>query len=335
MARREPTTTMHILDTLYKNKDIGLMRASVLLAKAKLLRPSITMADVKRYRGTLDTVKEAPYVGFNSFVASLPREEYQIDIAYMKYAYNFMGGTDKQKAAAKRKGPVFALVCIDSFSKFAAVEPVYRTTSDETTRAIKLCFTKMGGAPKTIYSDDGPEFKLNFDQYLKEDPGERLGVEHVITKTHAAFAERFIRTMKRMINMRLQYDNSSTWVELLPAVMTLYNHGKSAKSSADEIGDPHSAHNMPPIKATDDKNALNVKLALMKHAVHKRATYPPLDVGNDVLVYKKRGVFAKEHTPQFKPTPQKVQEAEWKDGQKIYKIANESKLMMRHEIKMY
>ena len=295
-----------IIRRIYIHQEVGFNFLRV-YNQARAQRPSITKGDVRNFFNSLKVVAQKPYKGNNSFVASLPREEYQIDIAYMKYSFALMDASKAAIKAAQAKGPIFAMVCIDIFSKFAAVEPLMEASSAETARGVKILFEKMGGAPKTVYTDPGPEFQGHFAEYLKEVPGQRLGVKHLTTKGHAAFAERFIRTMKQMINVRLQTYSRRTWMSMLAPVMQMYNHGKSVLSPAGTKGSPHSAHHMTPAEATKDENALDVKLSLLANA-HQKRNYPPLIPNvSKVFIIRKQKKMDKEHAAKFVGPPAKVE----------------------------
>jgi hypothetical protein len=58
---------------------------------------------------------------------------------------------------------------------------------------------KMGKKPEIIYTDDeGALHKASIQDYFKEHK-----ITHYITRNHAWFAERFIRTFKSMLYKRI------------------------------------------------------------------------------------------------------------------------------------
>ncbi len=89
---------------------------------------------------------------------------------------------------------------IDIFTKCAVVVPIKNNKAPTLLEAMKEAITKMGGKPKTIFTDDegGMNTKLIM-QYLEAEH-----IRHIVTRSHAAVAERTIRTLKAMIYNRIE-----------------------------------------------------------------------------------------------------------------------------------
>jgi hypothetical protein len=69
----------------------------------------------------------------------------------------------------------------------------------DVTAGIFQCFEEMKGKPKIRYTDDEPSFSTQYlNEYYEEE-----GIKHYITRKHAAFAERFIRTYKALLYKRI------------------------------------------------------------------------------------------------------------------------------------
>ena len=102
---------------------------------------------------------------------------------------------------------------MDSFTKYAHIESLDRKGGNKWVLALKAIFNKMG-QPKQIFSD--PDSSLNsraVQSYLSG-----LGIEHIQTKEHAPIAERTIRTIKMLLDKRME-DNPKIWTQYLPAVL--------------------------------------------------------------------------------------------------------------------
>ena len=87
--------------------------------------------------------------------------------------------------------PKFALVIIDIFSEYGDAEPMFRKDNEAVLAAMKIIFSKMR-YPMSIYSDDDGAFKLKVKEFL-----DGLGINQIVTLTHATVVEMFIRTLKK------------------------------------------------------------------------------------------------------------------------------------------
>ena len=77
----------------------------------------------------------------------------------------------------------------------------------------------MDGKPKILYSDNEGAFNSKlFREYCD---GEKI--KSITTRTHAWVAERFIRTLKNMINKRIE-NNTKSWKDVLYEVLLTYNN---------------------------------------------------------------------------------------------------------------
>ena len=82
---------------------------------------------------------------------------------------------------------------IGIFSKFAHAVPMTKKDSIQAIPAFKECFKKIG-FPMSIYSDDDRAFQAGVKEFFTME-----GITHIVTLTHANVVERFIRTMRNMI----------------------------------------------------------------------------------------------------------------------------------------
>jgi hypothetical protein len=136
---------------------------------------SIKYDDVKRWFDK-NQVRKTNLRGFNSFIADHVKQEYQIDLFFVNEDDDFKVG----------------LLIIDIFSKYITVVPLKTKQPDDVLQGLKDGFHNMGGKPESIYSDDEGAFNSKLLQdYFKEHK-----IDHIVTRGHAAFAERGIRTIK-------------------------------------------------------------------------------------------------------------------------------------------
>ena len=93
----------------------------------------------------------------------------------------------------------YGILAVDSFTKFAHIESLDRKGGNKWVEALKAIFRKMG-YPRQIFSD--PDASLNSNAVQTNLKG--LGIEHIQTKEHAPIAERTIRTIKMLLNKRME-----------------------------------------------------------------------------------------------------------------------------------
>ena len=116
-----------------------------------------------------------------------------------------------------------------------------------------------------------------------------------MTRSHAAVAERTIRTVKAMIDKRIESakkrDNQNKrWIDVLNPVLITYNYKNK-----------HSATKMTPKDATKPSNHLQVKANLEMNRKYTRI-YPDVNVGDYVRIYnKKENMIKREYQFGAKP----------------------------------
>ena len=172
---------------------------------AKAKDNSITLEDVKKWRSKNIELK-TNLKGYNSWVPSHPREEYQMDLA-------FFPDDDEDE---KYQGVLFM---IDPFSKYASGYPFKSKQPYEILNCIKECIEKMGGKPETIYSDfEGSFTSKEIQNYFKDN-----NIRWIYTTTHAAYIESFIKTIKNYIYKRAEHYDKP-WHEFLWSSLLVYNN---------------------------------------------------------------------------------------------------------------
>ena len=240
-------------------------------ASARPSRPSRKLGSLTRLLHWLmskkNIVRKTNLPGYNSYVASAPRFEYQVDPFYVNL------GEQKLK---------YGMLAVDIITKQVEVVPMMLKDQDNILAAIYELFKKLGGNPKMVYSDNDTAIDAPIVQKWFEDQG----IKHITTRTHAAQAERQIRTFKDMLETRMENNpEEKPWTDFIYPILLTYNH--KMKSSITKFT-PHEA------KQTD--NHMDVKINLELHAKKKRK-YPDINVGDSVRVYQKKKIFDKEGVP--------------------------------------
>ena len=142
-----------IINKIY-NDPAGFGSMQTTLQDARKIDKTITSDDIKQWFHK-NVERKTNLKGYNSFVASEPREEYQMDIMFF----------------SDLKDPDYglALLMVDIFTKFCVIIPLKINKVHDVAVAIENGIEKMGGKPKTIYSDNEGAFVSNeIQKYFKE-----------------------------------------------------------------------------------------------------------------------------------------------------------------------
>ena len=158
-------------------------------------------------------------------------------------------------------------VCIDVFTKYAAVVPVKGKTENDLALGMIESIVKMGHKPQVIYTD-GETGIRNRGLFQKYFTGSKITVRY--SRRHPTLAERFIGTFKSMLDKRIK--PGQQWLGLIYSIVLTYNNKLV-----------HSATDMTPKETTKPENELNAYVNLKLKAKHSRR-YSHLAVGDKVHV---------------------------------------------------
>ena len=261
---------------------------------AKKKNNSITLDDVKEIFRTRVEKKNKAY-GFNSFVAPRPYYEYQADLF-------FITDLDNQEYTA-------AMLMIDIFTKYMVVVPLLSKSekTGELTAGLLECLQKMGKTPEIVYTDN----ELGLGTAAVTELMKDKGIDHIITRSKAWFAERAIRTFKFALYKRVENSKKKDvqWTDFIYPILLTYNNKNK-----------HSTTNHTPTEARVTKNELNVKLNLLLHKKHTRI-YPKLDVNDEVKVFKKKTLNKKkENYSTYIDDSYKIKKITYEHGQPFYEL---------------
>ena len=272
---------------------------------AKKIDKSIKYQDVKNWFEN-NIERKTQLRGFNSYVASKPYQECQIDLmfCYDLKDPEYIGG----------------LLLVDILTKFCQVIPIKAKTIQPVFDALTLGIQKMSNTthtiyPHSLYSDDEGALNSNeIQNYLSEHK-----IKHIVTRSHANVAERTIGTIKSMIYKRIG-KTKTRWIDVLYPVLLTYNFKLK-----------HSTIGMTPAEARKPENKFDVKMRLEMHRVHKRR-YPDVHVGDKVKMYQKKDTFHKQHISVWTDNAYEVTNISEFDGQQFYHVRGRNKALLRSEI---
>ncbi len=281
---------------------------------ARMKDRRITLKYVQNwFSETLEATKQPG--GTNSFVAQEAYYEYQVDLF-------FINDLEDQKF-------IIGMVCIDIFSKFAAVVPLASKKTGDVAAGILESIKLMGRKPKMIYTDDEAALSsIALSEFFVEQK-----IKHYVTRKHAAFAERMIRTFKAALYKRI--DNKGNpkkknppegggadpqWHELIYQIMLTYNNKLV-----------HSSTKKTPEQARQGNHQMDVKANLEIRAMKNRK-YPALAIGDSVKIMRKKKVGEKERTSIWSIEVFKVTAISEEHGQDYYTTDGADRSYTRAEV---
>jgi len=240
-----------LLDRLYRDPKLGLLTAPALNTYLKQHgNTGFTIKNIMQYLDSLETTQTSKLHYSNvSYVAEHPLDQFQIDLVYMDSSW--FNHNNK-----------YLLTCIDVFSKRADVIPLKERDQQTVADAFDKILSHMG-IHKTIYSDQGSEFKNATLQKILE----KHHIQIIFALAHAPFIEAFNKTIKYKLVKYMKLHNTKNWSEFLQPVLDAYNNTK------------HSATGVTPIDVSS-KNEIQIAMKLRNKA--KVGSYPDIEVGDSV-----------------------------------------------------
>ena len=244
---------IELLQNLYNDASLGLTTGQKLYNYLKSNgETGYTLSKVNEFLKSLEVNQVlTKRRGDISFVAEGPLQQFQIDLIYMPKSWF-------------NNGYKYIFACVDVFSKKADMIPLKDREQTTTTKAFEKILNNLG-IPKTIYSDQGSEFKNNTFQKLLD----KHNIKIIFALGHAPFVESFNKTMKNRMMKYMKLKNTDNWAKIMNPVLDAYNNS------------PHSATKIAPNKVNKD-NEVQVLMNISKRA--KKGTYPVLNIGDDVRV---------------------------------------------------
>ena len=268
---------------------------------------SIRMTDIEEFfRKNVEQKKQLR--GFNSFVSPHPYYEFQVDLF-------FINDLEKQNYRV-------GMIIIDTFSRYMVIIPIKSKGEGDVAAGLIEGLNKFEKRPQIIYSDDEKALSTDaIQKYLKDE-----GIHHHITRAHANFSERAIRSFKDALYKRIDNDlkkdktKNVQWTDYIHQVVLTYNtHLK------------HSGIGMTPKEALKKDNHLKAKLKMVSQA-NKTRRYPELKVGDEVKIYRKKPITEKERTSVWQPQIYTVENITTKFGQEYYRTSQGSREYLRFEL---
>jgi len=240
-----------IVDKLYRDPSKGLLTPPAL---NKYLKDNgekgFTADKIKNYLNSLQTTQTAKLeYSHNSYTPQHPLDQFQIDLVYMPSSWH-------------NSNYKYLFTCIDIFSKKGDIIPMKTRDKATSVNAFKTILSHLG-IPKTIYSDQGSEFKnAEFQEVL-----DKHNIMIIFTLSHAPFIEVFNKTIKYKLMKYMELNDTKNWSEFLQPVLDAYNNT------------PHSTTKVAPNKVNKSNEGEIAKIIKMKAKIK---TYEDINVGDSV-----------------------------------------------------
>ena len=219
-------------DELLKNlyyHELGYQSISRLFKEAKTIDGNITLAYVKDWYNYFNK-RKTQLRGQNSYIAPSPCWEYQVDLFFL----------------FEQPAPNIGLAMIDIYTKYAAVAPLVSKQPLDVGIGVHDAIDAMGKAPHILYTNDEGSFNSKIlKTYLTS-----VKVNHIISRSHPHYKERFIRALKNLVYKRFE-DTDKHWAQLIPQIMTVYNDKMAS-----------SITKLTPSEAREPKKTLDANITL-------------------------------------------------------------------------
>ena len=181
----------------------------------------------------------------------------------------------------QNKGYNYLLMVIDVFSKYGWIIPIKRKTGEEVSRELENLFKSSKRTPSRFWTDKGREYyNGNVNALLK-----KHNIIHYSTENEekSSVAERWNRTVKRIIWKYFTANSTRKYIDILPALVERYNntYHRSIKCTPKEALDPE--------KYTHVNRALYGKTKSL-------AREPQFHIGEKVRISRKKFFFEKGFT---------------------------------------
>ena len=202
------------------------------------------------------------------------RYQFQIDLV------------DVQQLAAKNDGYRYLFNCIDIFTRFAFVRPLKDKKAETVLAAFKSILQEANKKPFMIVMDKGTEFTNQLFQTFCQNEGMKL--INPQASVHAAFIERFNRTLQMIMYKYMSDNETERYIDVLQLLVDSYNKRK------------HRIIHMSPIDAEKNTNNQHLQLNLIQqNQVDKiKPKQPSLRIGTYVRIAKQKGKFSRSYDEQ-------------------------------------
>jgi hypothetical protein len=188
--------------------------------------------------------------------------------------------------ADKNDGVKYLLNCIDIFTRYAFVRPIKDKSAKTVLDAFKSILQEAQTKPFMIVMDKGTEF-MN-QQFKSFCDSQKIKLINPQASVHAAFVERFNRTLQMLVYKYMTENETNRYVDVLQNLVKTYNNRR------------HRMINMTPNEAERNENNEHLELNLIqqKQINQIKSRKPQYKVGDYVRIAKQKGKFSRSYDEQ-------------------------------------
>jgi len=201
------------------------------------------------------------------------RYQFQADLCFIK------------DLSRQNRGIKYLLTVIDCFTRYAFVRPLKNKKGDAVLSAFKDILVEAIQNPQTLVCDKGTEFTntkfMNFCQ------SQNIRVILPQSNTHAAYVERFNRTIQVLIKKFCTQNKTKRYINNLQDLVKTYNMRKHRMINVS----PYEAENNPDIQIM-----INNQITLREKKL--KSQIPDLSVGSLVRISKSKDKFSRGYNQQ-------------------------------------
>lgn len=273
--------TEKILEKLVNSPETGFQGIEKIYHKA--WQYGISKEEVKEYLQSqaLHQIHTKTKQVYQRILPENPQDLWEVDLIDMTDYRRY------NKEAGKRQSYGWILNVIDSFSKYALSQPLYTKNVGDVaaafTEILKIAKTK----PKTLQSDNGPEFNNKQWNKIMSDNKILQYRTTPYTPYSNGMIERFNRTLKQMLFQYFDKIQSFKWYDVLDKFIDNYNNSY------------HSTIQIEPAKVSDknkDKIQRLYEAKLYDESINNSNEY---NIGDKVRLKLDLGNFDKKYKQRF------------------------------------
>jgi hypothetical protein len=191
---------------------------------------------------------------------------------------------DIQKLSRWNDGVKYIFAVIDTFTRKAWIRPCNDKSADSILTAFKSIIDEAKQTPKTFVSDRGCELRNNkFMSFCKKN---NINFFHNFTSVHAAYIERFNRTIQTIIYKYMSQFETNRYIDNLQDFVNSYNNRE------------HRMIGMTPEEAEDEKNHETVALKMSSYHNTIKTEKPKYKINQMVRIALQKGVFHRGYSEQ-------------------------------------
>jgi hypothetical protein len=228
---------------------------------------------------------------------------------FKRYQFQ-MDLVDVSEFADKNDGIKYLLNCIDIFTRYAFVRPLKDKSSKNVLIAFKSILEQAQTKPLMIVMDKGTEFmNQQFKLFCEQ---QKIRFINPQASIHAAFVERFNRTLQILIYKYMTENETNRYIDVLQQLVNTYNNRK------------HRMINMTPLEAELNENNEHLKLNMIqqKQLEQVKNKKPRFTVDSYVRIAKQKGKFSRSYDEQTQQEIYKIKDIDTRKKIPLYKLTN-------------